>query len=44
MIDAVLRHCADSKKRRLSVLPNVGHQVVKQSSYSPGVAQRVPGS
>ena len=42
MIDSVLRHCADNKKRGLSVLPNVGDQIVhvkiagvtKRSSYS----------
>jgi hypothetical protein len=28
MIDSVLRHCADNKKKGLSVLPNVGHQIV----------------
>ena len=28
MIDSVLRHCADNKKRELSVLPNLGHQIV----------------
>ena len=25
---SVLRHCADNKKRGLSMLPNVGHQIV----------------
>jgi len=43
MIDSVLRHCADNKKRGLSVLPNVGHQIVhikvagitRSSPYSP---------
>ena len=28
MIDSVLRNCADNKKRGLSMLPNVGHQIV----------------
>jgi len=28
MTESVLRHCADSKKRGLSVLPNIGHQIV----------------
>ena len=28
MIDSVLRHCADNKKRGLSVLPSVGLQSV----------------
>jgi len=29
MFDSVLRLCADSKKRGLSMLPNVGHQIVR---------------
>jgi len=28
MIDLVLRHCADNKKRGLPMLSNVGHQIV----------------
>jgi len=28
MIDVVLRHCADDKKRGLSMLTKVGHQIV----------------
>jgi len=28
MIDSVLRHCADNKRRGLSMLPNVGHQIL----------------
>jgi len=28
MIDLVLRHCADNKKRGLSMLSNVDHQIV----------------
>jgi len=28
MIDSVLRHCADNKKRGMLMLPNVGHQIV----------------
>ena len=28
MIDSVLRHCVDNKKRELSKLSNVGHQIV----------------
>jgi len=43
MTDSVLRHCADNKKRGLSALPNVGHQIVhvkiagitRSSPYSP---------
>jgi len=43
MIDSVLRHCADNKKRGLSMLPNVGHQILyvkiagitRRSPYSP---------
>jgi len=27
MIHLVLRHCADNKKRGLSMLSNVGHQI-----------------
>ena len=29
MIDSVLRHFAESKKRGLSMLPNVGHQIIR---------------
>jgi len=29
MSDLVLRHCADNKKRGVSMLPNVGHQISK---------------
>jgi len=40
--DSVLRHCAGNKKRGLSMLPNVGHQIrhvkiagtTRRSSYS----------
>ena len=28
MIDSVLRHCADNKKRGPSMLTDVGHQIV----------------
>ena len=28
MIDSVLKHCADNKKSGLSMLPNVGHEIV----------------
>jgi len=43
VIDSVLRHYADNKKRGLSVLPNLGHQIVnvkisgitRSSPYSP---------
>ena len=43
MIESVLRYCADNKKRGLSMLPNVGHQIVyvktagiiRSSPYSP---------
>jgi len=28
VIDSVMRHCADNKKRWLSMLPNAGHQIV----------------
>jgi len=28
MIDSMLRHCADNKKKGLLMLPNVGHQIV----------------
>jgi hypothetical protein len=43
MIDSVLRHCADNKKRGLPMLPNVRHQIVhvkiagltRSSPYSP---------
>jgi len=28
MIDSVLIQCADKKKKGLSMLPNVGHQIV----------------
>ena len=28
MIDSGLRYCADNKKRGLSILPNVGHEIV----------------
>jgi len=28
MIDSVLRHCTDNKKRGLLLLPNIGHQIV----------------
>jgi len=28
MFNSVLRHCADNKQRGLSMLPNVGHQIV----------------
>jgi len=43
MTDSVLRHCADNKKRGLSALSNVGHQIVhvkiagitRSSAYSP---------
>jgi len=42
MIDSVLRHCADNKKTGMSMLPNVGHQIVhvkivgitRRSTYS----------
>jgi len=29
MFDSVLRHCADNKKRGMSMLPNVGQQIVR---------------
>jgi len=29
MIDSLLRHCAENKKRGLSALPNLGHQIVQ---------------
>jgi len=43
MIDSVLKHCAENKKRGLSALTNVGHQIVhvkiadftRSSPYSP---------
>jgi len=43
MTDSVLRHCAENKGRGLSMLRNVGHQIVhvkiaditRTSPYSP---------
>ena len=42
MIDSVLRHCADNKKRGLSMLPNVGHQIVHIKIA--GITRRSPYS
>jgi len=28
MVDSVLKHCVDNKKRALTMLPNVDHQIV----------------
>ena len=47
MIGSVLRHCADNKKRELSVLTRVGHQIVNKGKSVPLQARgahRVQGS
>jgi len=42
MTDSVLRHCADNKKRGLSTLQNVGHQIVHVKIA--GITRRTPYS
>jgi len=42
MMDSMLRHCADDKKRGLSVLPNLGYQIVHVKSA--GITRSSPYS